>query len=102
MSSNDSMTFSNVKAVKTLNDSREQKLKDNNFSFSLLRDEGRNQERWEHMFQRAQKHKEEHRSLRVSKHVDQQLSSWIVLQQKKLRDDSKLSTMGIVRKEKLV
>jgi hypothetical protein len=102
MSSNRSMTFSNVKAVKTLTDSREQKLKDNNFSFSLSRDKGRNQERWEHMFQRAQKHKEEHRSLRVSKYVYQQLSSWIVLQRKKLRDDSKLSTMGIVRKGKLV
>jgi len=46
-------TLSCVKTVKTQTDSREQKLKDNNFIFSLGRDEGRNQERWEIMFERA-------------------------------------------------
>lgn len=59
-------TLGKVKAVKTLTDCREQKLKDNNFIFSLARDEGQNQERWDIMFQEAREHKEKHGSLRVS------------------------------------
>lgn len=95
-------TLSCVKTVKTLTDSRKQKLKDNNFIFSLGRDEGRNQERWEIMFERAMRYKEEHRTLTVSTYVDQQLHSWLVIQRKKLLDDSKLSIMGKVRKNKLL
>ncbi len=95
-------TLSCVKTVKTLTDSRKQKLKDNNFIFSLGRDEGRNQERWEIMFERAMRYKEEHRTLTVSTYVDQQRHSWLVIQQKKLLDDSKLSIMGKVRKNKLL
>jgi len=91
-----------MKAIKTMTDSREQKLKDSNFSFYLARDEGRNQERWEMMFQKAQEHKEQHGTLSVSPYVDQQLSSWLFHQRKHLRDDAKLSSTGKLRKQKLL
>ncbi len=85
-----------------MTDSREQKLKDSNFSFYLARDEGRNQERWEMMFQKAQELKEQHGTLSVSPYVDQQLSSWLFHQRKHLRDDAKLSSTGKLRKQKLL
>jgi hypothetical protein len=69
-----------VKVVKKLTDSREEKLKANNFVFHLPWAEGRNQERWEHMFQRAAQHKEQHGTLSVSSYLDQQLHSWLLQQ----------------------
>jgi hypothetical protein len=91
-----------IKFVRTLTDSREQKLKNINFIFVQPRDEGRNQARREQMLSRAMQYYDEHGNLTASAYVDQPLNSWLIQQCKKLQDDSQLSSMGILRKQKLL
>jgi hypothetical protein len=80
-----------IKFVRTLTDSREQKLKNINFIFVQPRDEGRNQARREQMLSRAMQYYDEHGNLTASAYVDQPLNSWLIQQCKKLQDDSQLS-----------
>lgn len=92
---------SSSSSARTLTHSRECKLREIGFDFSIKRDEGRNQDKWSKMFEALVQFNVEHGHLNVKLSCDEKLCNWIRTQKRTLSVSTPLSKAQKKRKQML-